>query len=114
LLLLEEYETEYRYNHEPAPTPPIDHIFSTHEYSQRLYIRLNGATVCCWFDHADQIELDVHPAEVRDEAQRHSVLDFVRRVAMSVGLPARISPEGQPDSPFFVFNPDGSISNGGG
>ena len=114
MLLLEEYETKYTYDHIPGPMPSIDHIFSNREYSHRLYIRVGGATVCCHFFKPDEIELDIHPTEIRDASQQTSILAFVRRVAIATGLPARVTPENQPNSPFFAFNPDGSVTNHGG
>jgi hypothetical protein len=70
-----------------------------------------AVTVNCHFFGPGDLELDIDPRQVVDEAAYQSVLAVMRFVASSVGLPVFATPEGgSAEYAFLRVSPDGETA----
>lgn len=64
-----------------------------------------GIRVNCHFFHPAEIEFDLDPSEVVDQAALHVVCDFVRLIGDVVQKPVVISDENAPDAVILSYDP---------
>lgn len=99
------YESVYSFEGEVGRIPSIDSIFTNREGSHLLALRVGSAQVNCHFFVPEELELDIDPKEVRDDAQHDRMMEFLFELATAIGLPVRLTPENRPDQPFFTVDP---------
>ena len=104
------FVSSYPYTHavdgERCPMPSAAHIFGSPSSSSHLLrVSLGQVTVNCHFFTESELELDIEPREVRGAEEHAQVMRFVEQLAMAIGKPALITPEGGATVPFLSFDP---------
>jgi hypothetical protein len=70
-----------------------------------LQIDLGGVMLNCHFFHAADIELDIDPREVVDDAKAEAELSFMTELGNASKKEVRLTPENSPESIIFRFDP---------
>jgi hypothetical protein len=104
--LLGQYECSYTFDGVAAPFPGSHRALGNRDGSHVLSILLDGPIViCCHFFIAEQLELDISPAEITGPLEHEEVLSFVERLAEALELPAEVTPENSEQKPFMTYVP---------
>lgn len=104
--LLSHYECSYTFDGVAAPFPGSHSVLGNREGSHILSILLDAPVqICCHFFIAEQLELDISPAEITGTSAHEEVLSFVENLAMALELSAHITPENEETAPFLTYVP---------
>jgi hypothetical protein len=114
LRFAEMYEPVYSFEGEIGRIPSKDSIFTNREGSHLLALRVGSAQVNCHFFVPEELELDIDPKEVLDDAQHDRIMEFLFKLAAAIGLPVRLTPENSPNEPFFMVDPGAQSPRRGG
>jgi hypothetical protein len=101
-----EYPITYRYGGEQKALPQAGEIFGDRENGHLLAIQVGAVTANCHFFVESEIELDLDPKEITDEARHNQVLDFVENLARSIGKTVHLTPENSEETPFLSYEPN--------
>jgi hypothetical protein len=85
--------------------PTAECIFANRELSHLLQMKAGAASINCHFFVPTEIELDIDPREVVDEATHGAVLSFLESLSFGAGKGITITAENSPESPLLTFNP---------
>lgn len=88
-----------------GPLPPVDGIFGNRQVSHLLQVQVGAASINCHFFVPAEIELDVDPREVVDEATHEAVLSFLESLSCGIGKGVSLTAENCPESPYLTFSP---------
>lgn len=72
-------------------------------------IFVNEIMVNCHFFDVSEIEFDLDPREVADQASFDAVIEFMKMVASSTGKHAVMTPENTPEEPIITVDPFGGV-----
>lgn len=101
------YPHSFRLNGAPAPYPS-DAVLLFPRRSDTgplLQIDINGTRLSCHFFHEDEIELDLDPRDVADDAGANAILNFVSELGRSLGKEILITAENRPAAIIFRYDP---------
>ena len=88
-----------------GPLPAPECIFANREVSHLLQMKAGAASINCHFFVPTEIELDIDPKEVVDEATHGAVLSFLESLSFGTGKGITITAENSPESALLTFNP---------
>lgn len=88
-----------------VPLPTVDAVFHNREVSHLLQIQVGAASINCHFFVSDEIELDLDPREVVDQATHDAVLSFIESLSTGTGKEVSLTAENSPESPYLSFSP---------
>ena len=103
--LARSYPHEYREAGEISDLPNIDRLFPGPDCPRQLHILVGPAEINCHFFVPQEIELDIDPRQVVDEAAHFGVLRFLERLASGTGRQISLTPENLPERPYLIFDP---------
>lgn len=96
----------YRFDGVDRSMPGITEIFSNREGAHLFAFEVRGVWIHCHFFIPTEIELDIQPREVKEQAQHEAILNFVQSLSEKLGKMAFITPENEPESPYLSFDPE--------
>ena len=79
------------------------------ECSFLLAAFVDGVQLNCHFFSESEIEFDLDPREVTDQADLAAILGFMRMLAQVAAKPALLTPENMQDFPILTCQPDGGV-----
>jgi len=88
-----------------APLPTVDAIFRDRDVSHLLQIQAGRASVNCHFFIPDEIELDIDPREVVDDATHDAILSLLESLSCGTDKCVSLTAEDSPESPYLSFSP---------
>jgi len=97
----------YRYSHDgqdqPLPTPEI--IFAGHDRARVLHLKVGRATVNCHFFVPSEIELDLDPREILEDADHFAILQFLETLSLATKKKLLLTAENCPDIRYLSYDP---------
>jgi hypothetical protein len=105
LSLALEQGGKYSFDGDEKALPTVDDLFRNREGSHLLAIPIGPVQMNCHFFVPDEIELDIDPREVANEASHFAVLGFLERISLRVGKPLLLTPENTEECPYASFDP---------
>ena len=91
----------------PAEAGSIFALGSQH--ACQLSVDLSGLLLNCHFFCLDQIEFDISPREVTDEAKFEAIICFMQNLASELNKTVVLTPENAPESVLFRATPGGAV-----
>jgi hypothetical protein len=76
------------------------------DYACRLSVDLSGVLLNCHFFCLDQIEFDIAPSEVTDEAKFHGIVDFMHDLSNVLEKTVVLTSENAPEVVLFCAVPN--------
>lgn len=98
-------ECRYSANGVAGALPSPECIFANRDVSHLLQVKAGAASINCHFFVPSEIELDIDPKEVTDEATHQAVLTFLESLSSSADKGVTITVENSPESPLLSFDP---------
>ena len=100
-----EYQVRFLVDKTPYPLPTkVNWIFEQPE-RPLLSIEISNITLNCHFFIIEEIELDLDPREVTDEAKLNQLVKFISDISLTLGKKVKITPENSSDIALFKFVP---------
>jgi hypothetical protein len=92
---------------DPAALPAaVAEIFPLWERAAPLlYFHVGGIGVACHFFTPDEVEFDLRPEEVTEQARLDALVDFVRGVGDATGKPVAVTIENWPEALILRYDP---------
>jgi hypothetical protein len=106
------YPFSFHINSAPAPMPKdaAAALSISPNAKALLQIDLGGVALNCHFFHEADIELDIDPREIVDDAKVDAVLAFMTEMGKALKKEVRMTPENCPETIIFRYDPtDGSV-----
>lgn len=103
---------DYYVEGEAANLPTsIDKVVLNQDHPYLLSIHLDGVTVNCHFSIPEEIELDLDPREIDNEAKAKVVFRFMSTVGRTLNKEVILTPENTEEQPIFKYEPGVGIKH---
>ncbi len=105
LSLATRYGYRYSYDGQERPLPAVEDIFADRDGAHLLSIKVGRAMANCHFFIPKEIELDLDPREIKEDADHYEVLQFLEALAMGTKKRVLLTAENAQDIPFLCYDP---------
>lgn len=89
----------------------INKVVLGQDHTHLLSIRLDGVIVNCHFFVPEEIELDLDPREIDNEAKAKVVFRFMSTVGRTLNKQVILTPENTKEQPIFKYEPGSGIKH---
>ena len=89
----------------------IDKVVLDQDHPHLLSIHLDGVTVNCHFFLPEEIEMDLDPREIDNEAKAKVVFRFMSTVGRTLNKQVILTPENTEEQPIFKYEPGSGIKH---
>ena len=103
------YPHQYSFNGVARPLSGLLTIFANREGSHLLGVTIGNALVNCHFFVSTEIELDIDPRSVVDEATHQGVLQFLELLSLSTGKALRLTAENSEEALYLGYDPASAV-----
>ena len=102
-----QYANRFKLNDSPAPLPPdASSLFPrSGDNFPLLRIDVSGMGLNCHFYLENEIELDLDPREVQDDAKADAIVAFIAALGDALGKEVRMTSENGPDEAILRYDP---------
>ena len=107
------YRTEFFFGdqkQEKLPERAIDLFNDSERTSCLIKVHIGDLALHCHCFSKDEIEFDLVPEKVTNQAIANSVFLFMEKLSKYLGMPVRLTPENSRDIILVEYNSDGVIS----